>query len=471
LEDLQYLDSDSLRQAIQDNPHLAQQIERLQQEEAFANGDQMSSSSSSRGGGSSSSSSSSSSSRSNRTMKKMDRPYRRRPDGTVYQEEDSYLEEMRKDGIPIVKWITVLVLLIALVYQIYQTLKGPDGGKDKKTKNKKKRTSSSSTTMRTNNVKLDAEKIERLAAEVGPSVQKGNPSSTTTTTSSTKKKSQKKKVVSNNKAKSSTSTALSSVNPNTSTPTIKKRVQPLDRTLPAAMGNDDATDQGSWHVVGKTAEKKKEASPTAKEATSATATVPENGTWTEDVPNSSGATQKEGAILSKEMKFQTSKKSKAKKSNTKTEPSSPELVPEDKSETAAKEEARKMSSSGPLEVPVSESPLHQPESSKQKKNGHQNKKTSPPVSMEATSDTKEATATTTTTTNTKPAKSGTDTPTTLSEDGDAALAKQLQQEEDKLAGSSSSPSSSLSMEQKPKNGTTTEHAWEEVVTKKRRAKS
>jgi hypothetical protein len=29
----------------------------------------------------------------------------------------------------------------------------------------------------------------------------------------------------------------------------------------------------------------------------------------------------------------------------------------------------------------------------------------------------------------------------------------------------------LSMEQKPKNGTTTEHAWEEVVTKKRRAKS
>lgn len=222
LEDLQHLDEETMMRVLYENPHLAAEVERLQQENNNAAMDQM-------------------------RRRTNDRSSARRK---AVDSGSSYIDDLRKDGIPVVQWVMCLLLLGALVYQIYKTLQGPSttgkaAKKAPKGSQKKKVKATAS---------LDSE-LERLAAEVGPSVQtkKG-----TTGAAVVKKKPAKKKPTA--KPKGATTVAAPATETNGM---VRKKVQPLDRTLPASDGGEHS-EQGSWHVVGsKPSSEKKKATPEA----------------------------------------------------------------------------------------------------------------------------------------------------------------------------------------------------------------
>lgn len=247
LEDLQNLDEESLMRVLYENPHLAQEAERLRQQH------------SPRGDGTSSSKNKMMSS----SSRMMDRKYHRRADGTVRTGENSYIEDLRKDGFPVVQWVIVLLLIGGLAYQLHKSLKGPD-----KTKKSKKGKGSN------NEKKIDSE-LDRLAEEVGPSVKTKN------SAAPIKKKAPKKKPA---KAKAP-APAPDSTNGKT-----KKKKETFDPAVPALTVSEPQVDQGEWQVVGKATEKKKNAEDKEDKDTKADAStepiVPVNGSKSDGLKSS-----------------------------------------------------------------------------------------------------------------------------------------------------------------------------------------
>jgi hypothetical protein len=151
----------------------------------------------------------------------MDRAYHRRADGSVHQEDASYIEEMRKDGVPVLQWSVLLLLLGGLFYSLYS---GSGKKKSRKADDAKAKAI------------LDRE-LEKVVAAIG-SVEPE------TTKTATKKKSKKPKP---SATKPKTTTPKAIYRPAT---TIKSK--PFDSTVPTLVKQDDDTagDQAGWQVVG-----------------------------------------------------------------------------------------------------------------------------------------------------------------------------------------------------------------------------
>jgi hypothetical protein len=222
LEDLQHLDEETLMRVLMENPHLAEEAERLTKEQ-MATKRRSSRSSSSTNSGSSSSGSGSNDSSSSK--KKMDRAYHRRADGSVHQEDASYIEEMRKDGVPVVQWSVLLLLLGGLFYSLYA---GSGKKKTRKTSTKAKGV-------------VDSE-LEKVVAAIGlvePETSKA----------AVNKKSKKAKP-SATKPKTLTPAKVTKA-PDRAATTSKS--EPFDPAVPALVAQvDTAGDQAGWQVVGAT---------------------------------------------------------------------------------------------------------------------------------------------------------------------------------------------------------------------------
>eukprot|EP00977_Amphora_coffeiformis_P027558 scaffold34621_cov166-Amphora_coffeaeformis.AAC.1 len=351
LEDLQNLDEETLMRVLNENPHLAQEAERIRQQH------------SSRGTGGTKMNRMTSSS----SSAMMDRKYHRRADGTVHTEENSYIEELRKDGFPVIQWALVLLLIGGLAYQLYKSLKGP-------VKTKKSKKGKESITQKA----IDRE-LERLAAEVDPSVKTKK-----STNSAKKKPTPKKKASAKPKAAATPAAAADKSNGR-----VTKKTTSFDPAVPALTVSQAQVDQGEWQVVGKTVEKKKAVDgkedvevEETKNPKSDASTAPANGS-TNDAPKDS-----------------TGKK---------------EETPLDTNGGSAKEVA---STKGPEAAPAANAGDGFTVSGKNK-NKKKKKKSANTASSVANNTAPPATET--------PAKAGS---TAVD---DAALAKQLQSEEDNLA--------------------------------------
>jgi hypothetical protein len=222
LEDLQHLDEETLMRVLVENPHLAEEAERLTKEQ-MATKRRSSRRSSSTNSGSSSSGSGSNDSSSSK--KKMDRAYHRRADGSVHQEDASYIEEMRKDGVPVVQWSVLLLLLGGLFYSLYA---GSGKKKTRKTGTKAKGV-------------VDSE-LEKAVAAIGLVEPE--------TSKTVVKKKSKKAKPSATKPKTVTPAKVTKA-PDRAATTSKS--EPFDPAVPVLVAQvDTAGDQAGWQVVGAT---------------------------------------------------------------------------------------------------------------------------------------------------------------------------------------------------------------------------
>ena len=397
LEELQNLDEETLVRVLYENPQLTAEVDRLRRSSGTTMDTKMSSSS-------------------KRGMT-MDRNKRQRSAaGTL--DKTSYLEEMRKDGIPVVQWTILLVLLGALLYQLYKALQGPAAKKTSSNYSSKKNTTAAASSSKKNKSRstkvLDSE-LERLAQEVGPSVQ-------SKTVTSVKKKMTKKK---GSSSKPKSSNATTSINRSGSSKTEKpKKVEPFDPTVPALASETfhegaTATDQEGWKVVGATGskpnEKKKTSTPTKETNVANTNTAVATVENTNNAPAAAVVTpDANGKRVAKE--------------NPASSPTETVLQPQVEPPAVS-----------PTNETKKESILVQDDGFTQTTGKKKKKKKKTAENKEASSDTI--------------------VPTTTTTADDEALAEKLQLEEQNLAAASG------------KAANTKEDVWEEVVIKKRRPKA